>query len=299
MKDTVFIPGETLHHLDHCLQRLKAILPPVAKPVDWAGTPAAWWRRRVLSGHLEPVTQTAPVSLDDVLGVDRQKSLVVGNTAQFVKGFPANNVLLTGARGAGKSSLIQAVLNHFAEDGLRLVQVEPHDLRDLPDITAQLKDQPYRFLLFCDDLSFDARDEGYKALKSILDGAISAATDNVLVYATSNRRHLMPEYQSDNATYTVTEGGELHPGEAVEEKISLSDRFGLWVSFQPMPQEPYLAIARHWVEKLGQPHQVVWSDQTRQAALRWALQRGTRSGRTAFQFARSHVGNALLQQLTC
>lgn len=292
----MLLPPDTLHRLDTCLQRLNEVLPPVAAPIDWANTHAAWWRRRALSGHLEPVVQTAPVGLDDVLGVDRQKSLVVGNTAQFVKGMPANNVLLTGARGAGKSSLIQAVLNRFAPEGLRLVQVEPQDLRDLPDITGQLKDQPYRFVLFCDDLSFDARDEGYKALKSILDGAIAAATENVVVYATSNRRHLMPEYQSDNAGYVMSEGGELHPGEAVEEKISLSDRFGLWVSFQPMPQEPYLAIARHWVEKLGQPHGVGWTEQARQVALRWALQRGTRSGRTAYQFAKSHVGNALLQQ---
>lgn len=300
MNDSVLLsaqtlPAETLRRLDTCLQRLNEVLPPVAPGINWSATTAAWWRRRALSGHLEPVVQTAPVTLNDVLGVDRQRSLVVGNTAQFVKGLPANNVLLTGARGAGKSSLIQAVLNQFAPQGLRLVQVEPQDLRDLPDITAQLRDQPYRFILFCDDLSFDARDEGYKALKSILDGAIAAATENVLVYATSNRRHLMPEYQSDNASYVMTEGGELHPGEAVEEKISLSDRFGLWVSFQPMPQEPYLAIARHWVEKLGQPHQVGWSEQARQGALRWALQRGTRSGRTAFQFAKSHVGNALLQ----
>ncbi len=297
VNETGFLPADTLERLDTCLQRLNEVLPPVAAAIDWSVTQAAWWRRRVLSGHLEPVMQTAPVSLDDVLGVDRQRNLVVGNTAQFVKGLPANNVLLTGARGAGKSSLIQAVLNRFAAEGLRLVQVEPQDLRDLPDITGQLKGQPYRFILFCDDLSFDARDEGYKALKSILDGAIAAATENVLVYATSNRRHLMPEYQSDNASYVMTEGGELHPGEAVEEKISLSDRFGLWVSFQPMPQEPYLAIARHWVEKLGASHQVGWTEQARQAALRWALQRGTRSGRTAFQFAKSHVGNALLQSL--
>lgn len=290
------LPDDTLKTLDVCLQRLEAVLPPVAQAVDWTVTTAAWWRRRALSGGLEAVPHVADVTLDDVLGVDRQKSLAVGNTAQFVHGLPANNVLLTGARGAGKSSLVQAVLNHFSADGLRLVQVEPQDLRDLPDITAQLRNQPYRFILFCDDLSFDARDEGYKALKSILDGAVFAATDNVLVYATSNRRHLMPEYQSDNASYTVSEGGELHPGEAVEEKISLSDRFGLWISFQPMPQEPYLAIAKHWVERLGNTHQILWTEQTRQASLRWALQRGTRSGRTAFQFAKSHVGNALLQQ---
>ena len=296
MNDSTSIPSETWQRLDTCLQRLNEVLPPVAKPIDWSTTRAAWWRRRMLSGHLEPINNIADVTLDDVLGVDRQKSLVVGNTAQFVSGLPANNVSLTGARGAGRSSLSQAVLNRFAGEGLRLVQVEPQDLRDLPDITALLKDQPYRFVLFCDDLSFDARDEGYKALKSILDGAIAAATENVVVYATSNRRHLMPEYQSDNASYTVSEGGELHPGEAVEEKISLSDRFGLWVSFQPMPQEPYLTIARHWVEKLGCAHGIAWNDSARQMALRWALQRGTRSGRTAFQFAKSHVGNALLQQ---
>lgn len=290
------LPEATVNTLDQCLQRLEAILPAVPAPVDWSVVPAAWWRRRALSGVLEAVPQVAAITLGDVLGVERQKSLVVGNTAQFVQGLPANNVLLTGARGAGKSSLVQALLNRFAGEGLRLVQVEPQDLRDLPDITAQLRSHPYRYILFCDDLSFDAKDEGYKALKSILDGAVFAATDNVLVYATSNRRHLMPEYQSDNASYTVSEGGELHPGEVVEEKISLSDRFGLWVSFQPMPQEPYLAIARHWVERLGSTHGIAWTEQTRQASLRWSLQRGTRSGRTAFQFAKSHVGHVLLQQ---
>ncbi|CBL44945.1 Protein of unknown function (DUF815) [gamma proteobacterium HdN1] len=296
MTENAWLSDSTIQQLDSCLRRLNQVLPEVPAPIDWAQTHAAWWRRRMLSGHLEPIAATVPVTLADVIGVERQKGLIVGNTSQFVRGLPANNALLTGARGAGKSSLVQAVLNQFAEEGLRLVQVEPQDLRDLPDITALLRDQPYRFVLFCDDLSFDARDEGYKALKSILDGAISASCENVLVYATSNRRHLLPEFVSDNASYKVSESGELHPGEVVEEKISLSDRFGLWVSFQPMPQEPYLQIAKHWVGKLGAGQNVGWEDSTRAAALRWALQRGTRSGRTAFQFARSYVGQVLLQR---
>jgi predicted AAA+ superfamily ATPase len=284
-----------LQSLDECLQRLESLLPPVPVRMDWSVIPAAWWRRRTMSGALEPIEVLPTITLDDVLGVDRQKSLVLGNTRQFVRGLPANNVLLTGARGAGKSSLVQALLNRFYPEGLRVVQVERQDLRDLPAITESLKDQPFRFVVFCDDLSFDSHDEGYKALKSILDGAIGSSPDNILIYATSNRRHLMPEYASDNASYVTTESGELHPGEAVEEKISLSDRFGLWVSFQPMNQETYLAIARHWLDRYGAKHGVLWTDSARQSALRWALQRGTRSGRTASQFAKSWVGNALLQ----
>jgi predicted AAA+ superfamily ATPase len=289
------LPQTVLDKLDRCLDRIEPLLPPASAGIDWRVTPAAWWRHGPLSGSLAGIPVLPPVSLDDVLGIDRQKSLVVGNTRQFVQGLPANNVLLTGARGAGKSSLVQALLHQFYADGLRVIQVEAPDLRDLPAITAVLPGGPWRYVLFCDDLSFDARDEGYKALKSILDGALQSTPDNVLIYATSNRRHLMPEYATDNDSYRHDEKGELHPGEAVEEKISLSDRFGLWVSFQPMGQDQYLAIARHWVARFGDAHGVTWCEPARQACLRWSLQRGTRSGRTAYQFARSWVGNALLQ----
>ena len=291
------LPTDMLEKLDRCLTRLEPLLPPAPSLMDWTVTPAAWWRHGPLAGTLEAIPSLPSVTLEDVLGADRQKSLVVGNTRQFVQGLPANNVLLTGARGAGKSSLVQALMHHYFPAGLRLVQVEAPDLRDLPAITASLPAAPWKFILFCDDLSFDARDEGYKALKSILDGAIQPTPDNVLIYATSNRRHLMPEYSFDNEGYRHDEKGELHPGEAVEEKISLSDRFGLWVSFHPMGQEQYLAIARHWVTRLGEAQGVTWCEPARQACLRWALQRGTRSGRTAYQFARSWVGNALLQNV--
>ncbi len=283
--------------LDQLLERIQPLLPPVIKPVDWNDVPAALWQRRHQHGFLEAVRSVPTNTLDDILGVDRQKSLVVRNTEQFVRGLPANNVLLTGSRGTGKSSMIQALLNEYRGDRLRVVQVDKTDLADLLHIVAAIQHEPYRFLLYCDDLSFDAQDEGYKALKSALDGGIYQPPDNILIYATSNRRHLMPDYHADNDGARVVDT-EIHHAEAVEEKVSLSDRFGLWVTFYPISQDAYLDIARHWLARLGERYNLApeWNDDVRMTCLRWAGNRGNRSGRTAYQFARHWIGQLLLTQ---
>jgi predicted AAA+ superfamily ATPase len=234
------------------------------------------------------VRHVATIRLDALVEVEPQKERLVRNTEQFVAGFEANNVLLTGARGTGKSSLIKACLNEFAPRGLRLIEVDKTDLVDLPDIVDLVAERPERFIVFCDDLSFDEGEPGYKALKSILDGSIAQASDNVLVYATSNRRHLLPEYMAENLTYQHTEDGEVHPGEVVEEKISLSERFGLWVSFYPFTQDEYLAIVAQWLRGFGVDDAAIAA--ARQESLVWALERGSRSGRVAFQFAKDYAG---------
>jgi len=250
----------------------------------------AWRYRKRASGHgvLEPVRHISGMALGDLQEIDDQKEKMQRNIEQFVQGRPANNVLLTGARGTGKSSLIKACLNHFAPHGLRLIEVDKEDLTDLPDIIDVVAGRPEKFMVYCDDLSFEDGEPGYKALKSILDGSVAAATPNVLVCATSNRRHLLPEYMSENLTYKHTPDGEVHPGEGVEEKISLSERFGLWISFYPFSQDEYLTIAGQWLGALGAtPAQI---EEARPAALLWALERGSRSGRVAYQFARDHMG---------
>jgi predicted AAA+ superfamily ATPase len=273
------------------LARLEMILPgPNASP-DWGAAHAFRWRKpggRSAQGHLQTIGHIAPIRLSDLHNIEPQKQQIEQNTRQFVQGVPANNVLLTGARGTGKSSLIKACLNQYVDQGLRLIEVDKNDLVDLPDIVDLIAGRPERFIIFCDDLSFEEGESGYKALKVALDGSISAQSDNVLIYATSNRRHLMPERMSDNTSYTHTEEGDLHPGETVEEKISLSERFGLWVSFYPFQQDGYLEIVAHWLEHFGCGAQQV--EQARADALRWALQRGSRSGRVAWQFARDHAG---------
>jgi len=237
---------------------------------------------------LAPVRHVAAVQLADLKEIDGQKEKIERNTQQFVQGKPANNVLLTGARGTGKSSLIKACLNAHAAQGLRLIEVDKADLTDLPDIVDVVSARPEKFIVFCDDLSFEDGEPGYKALKSILDGTVAASTPNVLVYATSNRRHLLPEYMSDNLTYKHTDDGEVHPGEGVEEKISLSERFGLWISFYPFSQDEYLTIAGQWLSALGAtPAQI---EAARPDALLWALERGSRSGRVAYQLARDMMG---------
>lgn len=228
------------------------------------------------------------MQLADLKEIDGQKEKIERNTLQFVQGKTANNVLLTGARGTGKSSLIKACLNAYAGQGLRLIEVDKADLTDLPDIVDVVSDRPEKFIIFCDDLSFEDGEPGYKALKSILDGSVAAATPNVLIYATSNRRHLLPEYMSENRTYTHTDDGEVHPGEVVEEKISLSERFGLWVSFYPFSQDEYLTIVAQWLASLGVPASAI--EAARPEALVWALERGSRSGRVAYQFARDYAG---------
>ena len=270
------------------LARLEAVLPHPLSDPDWSASIAFRYRRRQGSGVLEPVRHVGGIRLSDLKEVEPQKERLWRNTAQFVAGRPANNVLLTGARGTGKSSLIKACLNEFAAQGLRLIEVDKADLVDLPDLVDRVAARPERFIVYCDDLSFDEGEPGYKALKSILDGSISQASDNVLIYATSNRRHLLPEYMKENLSYTHTEDGEVHPGEVVEEKISLSERFGLWISFYPFTQAEYLAIVAQWLRHFGVDEAAI--EAARQPSLVWALERGSRSGRVAFQFAKDHAG---------
>jgi predicted AAA+ superfamily ATPase len=273
------------------LDRLDTILPRTSPEPEWNASQAFRWRKQGGKngrGYLQPVAHVAKIALDDLHNIERQKEQIEQNTRQFVEGRPANNVLLTGARGTGKSSLIKACLNKFADQGLRLIEVDKDDLGDLPDIVDIIAARPERFVIFCDDLSFEEGEGGYKALKVALDGSISAQSDNVLIYATSNRRHLMPERMSDNSTYVHTEDGDLHPGETVEEKISLSERFGLWVSFYPFKQDDYLDIVAHWLRHFGCGDKDI--EDARGDALRWALQRGSRSGRVAWQFAKDHAG---------
>ena len=280
-----------LARAESLLDRLDAILPHSTMEPNWNAGLAFRWRKqggKTGRGYLQPVIHVSKISLADLHNIEQQKEQIEQNTRQFVQGRPANNVLLTGARGTGKSSLIKACLNAFAEQGLRLIEVDKSDLCDLPDIVDLVAERPERFVIFCDDLSFEEGESGYKALKVALDGSISAQSDNVLIYATSNRRHLMPERMSDNATYVHTEDGDLHPGETVEEKISLSERFGLWVSFYPFKQDDYLDIVAHWLRHFGcNAHEI---EAARGDALRWALQRGSRSGRVAWQFAKDYAG---------
>ena len=260
------------------LARLEPLLPSPAAEVDWHASHAFRWRvPHDGRGYLKPVKL-----------VSQQKEAIEQNTHQFITGKPANNVLLTGARGTGKSSLIKACLAKFAAQGLRLIEVDKEHLVDLPDIVDLIAERPERFVIFCDDLSFEEGEGGYKALKVVLDGSVAASSDNVLIYATSNRRHLLPEKFSDNETYRHVDDGDLHPGETVEEKISLSERFGLWLSFYPFRQDDYLDIVRHWLKHFGVPD-AHWA-QAEPEALRWALQRGSRSGRVAWQFARDWAG---------
>ncbi|AOJ00855.1 MULTISPECIES: ATP-binding protein [Burkholderia] len=270
------------------LGRLEAILPPPPSAIDWTSAFAFRWRKRQGRGYLQPVAARSMIALDDLRNIDRQKALIEQNTRQFVNRKPANNVLLTGARGTGKSSLIKACLNAYAADGLRLIEVDKEDLHDLGDIVELISARPERFIVFCDDLSFEEGESGYKALKVALDGSVAAQSDNVLIYATSNRRHLLPEYMSDNETYKHLPDGEIHPGEVVEEKISLSERFGLWVSFYPFKQDDYLTIVGHWLKHFGCDDAEI--DTARGDALVWALERGSRSGRVAWQFARDRAG---------
>lgn len=273
---------------EHLLSQLENILPASTPAPDWNLGFAYRWRKRGGQGYLQVVRHASTIALDDLRNVAAQKAQIEQNTRQFVHGKPANNVLLTGARGTGKSSLIKACLNQFSDQGLRLIEVDKADLADLPDIVDLIAERPERFIVFCDDLSFEEGEAGYKALKVALDGSISAQSDNVLIYATSNRRHLLPEKMSDNASYKYSDDGDLHPGETVEEKISLSERFGLWVSFYPFKQDDYLDIVAYWLGSMGCT--ITQVEEARGDALRWALQRGSRSGRVAWQFARDYAG---------
>ena len=273
------------------LARVEATLPLVVPAPDWARVTAARWRKRAGRGYLQSVAHPHLIRTGDLVAIDAQKQIIDRNTRQFVAGAPANNVLLTGARGTGKSSLVKAMLAKYATKGLRLVEVGKDDLVDLPDIADQLAGRPEHFVIFCDDLTFDAGEAGYKALKVMLDGSITSGAPNVLIYATSNRRHMLPEYFIENLE-TKHVGEEVHPGESIEEKISLSERFGLWISFYPFSQDDYLAAVRGWLEHFGVKPAVTVHDmeiRTRDA-LQWALQRGSRSGRVAWQYARNVAG---------
>ncbi len=277
-----------ISRVEHVLARFEASLPHLAPAPDWKAGLAYRWRKRAGAGFLQPVSHPHKIKLADLQGIDEQIRLIQQNTLQFMEGLPANNVLLTGARGTGKSSLVKALLHKFSAKGLRLIEVDKQDLMDLPDIVELIADVPLKFILFCDDLSFDADEPGYKALKVILDGSISATSENLLIYATSNRRHLMPEFMQENLA-TKYLGEEIHPGETVEEKISLSERFGLWVSFYPFDQDEYLGIVDYWLGELGVPERER-GESARNEALQWALTRGSRSGRVAWHFARDWAG---------
>ncbi len=273
-----------LDRAERLMEKLERTLPKSASGApDWAAAQAFRWEQ----GRLAAVAHPHHIGLDDLLGIDRQKQLIEQNTRQFVQGRPANNMLLTGARGTGKSSLVKALLNQYAKDGLRLIEVGKPALADLPHIIALVAGRPERFILYCDDLSFNADEPGYQALKAALDGSLVAFSDNLLIYATSNRRHLMPESMQDNLA-TKYVGDEIHPAETVEEKISLSERFGLWVSFYPFSQDEYLDIVAHWLQHFGMTAEL--DEDARQAALQWSIQRGSRSGRVAWQFARDWAG---------
>ncbi len=276
-----------LQRAEQLLSRLEAVLPQPLSAPDWSASVAFRYRRRAAVAQLLPVRHVSRITLDQLSQVEAQKERLVQNTRQFLQGRGANNVLLTGARGTGKSSLIKACLNAFSLQGLRLIEVDKADLVDLPELVELVAQRSERFIVFCDDLSFEDGEPGYKALKSILDGSVAQASDNVLIYATSNRRHLLPEYMAENLTYTHTEDGEVHPGEVVEEKISLSERFGLWLSFYPFTQDEYLRIVNLWLRELGGTSEQI--EAARAPALLWALERGSRSGRVAQQFARDQA----------
>ncbi len=274
---------------ENLLDKLETLLPAPPASLDWSAI--AWrWQPNKGHGYLEMIQHPHQIKLDDLHNIDHQKAEIVRNTAQFVQGFTANNVLLTGARGTGKSSVVKALLSQFSNDGLRIVEVDKQDLVDLPQITALLRSRKERFIVFCDDLSFESGDAGYKALKVVLDGSVAVTSDNILVYATSNRRHLIPEFMAENLE-TQHLGGEVRPGDTVEEKTSLSDRFGMWLSFYSFDQDEYLAIAAQWLRHYGIAS---FGHSESQAAIHWSHTRGSRSGRAAYQFARDYAGRQKL-----
>jgi predicted AAA+ superfamily ATPase len=281
--------ADLLARAEAVLARVETLLPATEPDPDWKRVPAARWRKRGGRGYLQAVTHPHAIDLGDLVAVDEQKKAIDLNTRQFVAGLPANNVLLTGSRGTGKSSLVKAMLGKYRARGLRLIEVDKADLTDLPDIAERVENVPLRFVVFCDDLTFDAGESGYKALKVMLDGSIAGATSNVLIYATSNRRHLIPEYFAENLE-TRHVGEEVHPGESVEEKISLSERFGLWISFYPFSQDDYLAAVNGWLEHFGARPAARDKESLTREALQFALGRGSRSGRVAWQFAKHHAG---------
>ncbi len=287
---------ELTAQLRRVLASLEQLLPKPVAGIDWNASHAANWRRHSFAGYLEPIATIEDIHLDDLLGIDKQKKLLEDNTRQFLAGYPANNILLWGTRGTGKSSLVRALLHSYAPRGLRVIQVDKTDLIHLPDIVDAIKNQPYKFIIFSDDLSFEIGESSYKMLKSALDGSVYAPPENVLIYVTSNRRHLLPEYEGDNRGAMMV-GGEIHHGEAVEEKISLSGRFGIWVPFHPFSQDQYLDVVRQWLDKLARKSgaAIEWTAEIRDAAILWSQKKGDGSGRIAYQFATNWVGRTLLE----
>ena len=288
---------ELITQLKRVLSSLEMILPKPVARIDWSVCHAANWRRHSFAGYLEPLDVCADLLLDDLLGIEKQKKTMEENTRQFLAGFPANNCLLWGTRGTGKSSLVRALLHAYAPKGLRVVQVDKDDLAHLPDIVDEIRGQPFKFIIFSDDVSFETGETGYKTLKSALDGSVYAPPENVLIYVTSNRRHLIPEYESDNRGAMLV-NNEIHHGESIEEKISLSGRFGLWVAFHPFSQEQYLSVVRQWVKKLCLKNGVdlEWQKDDEDAAILWSQKKGDRSGRIAWQFAANWVGHRMLER---
>jgi len=286
---------EVVARLERVLSSVEMLLPKAIAPIDWATCTAANWRRHSFSGYLEPVKVTDTTTLDELLGVDKQKEIMINNTRQFLRGLPANNALLWGSRGTGKSSLVKAILNRFAAEGLRVIQVEKEDLIYLSEIFSAIEDQPYRFILLCDDLTFEVGELSYKMLKSALDGSVYSAPENVLIYVTSNRRYLLPEYESDKIGGKFV-NGELQQSEATEEKVSLSDRFGLWIAFHVFNQDRYVDAVRLCIEREARKRKVEipWSRELEQEAIKWSHDKSKRCGRTAFQFSKNYVGRFLL-----
>ena len=285
------LPDHIIQKLSTVLDQLQQVLPETKQETDFSA-PAFRWHDK----QLKAIYQPKAMHLEDLKGIERQKAKILQNTEQFLHGLPANDILLTGSRGTGKSSIVRSLLTQYAEQGLRLIEIERDDLSDLPEIQKLIKDRPEKFIVYCDDLAFNAEDENYRSLKSVLDGSLQSGSSNFIIYATSNRRHLLPEFMHENTPVTkvdVPQYKELHPQEAIEEKISLSDRFGLWLSFYPMDQNLYLEIVEHYLMKENMP----FNEDVRAEALRWCQARGQRSGRAAYQFSKHWIGAERLKAL--
>ena len=285
------LPDNILLSLSHVLQQLQQSLPALKQETDFSAIAFKWQDRQLIA-----IQQPRKIDLDDLKGIEKQKEKVIQNTLQFLNGLPANDVLLTGSRGTGKSSIVRALLTEYANQGLRLIEIERDDLSELPEIQKIIQHRPEKFIVYCDDLAFNAEDENYRSLKSVLDGSLQSGSSNFIIYATSNRRHLLPEFMHENTPVTrvdVPQYTELHPQEAIEEKISLSDRFGMWLSFYPMDQNLYLEIVEHYLQKA----EMELTAEARAEALRWCQARGQRSGRAAYQFSKHWIGSAQLKQL--
>ncbi|MGE4315900.1 ATP-binding protein [Acinetobacter sp.] len=288
---TIDLPDNILQVLSTVLQQLQQNLPDLKQETNFEASAYKWQNHQ-----LKAIQQPKKIYLDDLKGIEKQKEKVIQNTRQFLKGLPANDVLLTGSRGTGKSSIVRALLTEYESEGLRLIEIERDDLADLPMIQKLIENRPEKFIVYCDDLAFNAEDENYRSLKSVLDGSLQSGSSNFIIYATSNRRHLLPEFMHENTPVTrmdVPQYTELHPQEAIEEKISLSDRFGMWLSFYPMDQNLYLEIVQHYLAKAG----MSMTDEVRAEALRWCQARGQRSGRAAYQFSKHWIGSQQLKAL--